>query len=73
MGYAWIGVTCAKSILNQGNVYYGGTAVSSYMGTGSYRLVAHEVGHNFGAEHTADGKFHSLHFTPILHKSIKHW
>jgi len=42
VGLAWIGVLCDKSY---------GTGVSSYH-TGNWKTVAHEIGHNFGAQHT---------------------
>jgi len=49
VGLAWVGVLCS---------YASGTGVSnyinpstSYYGTGTWETMAHEVGHNFGANH----------------------
>ncbi|CAE6430635.1 unnamed protein product [Rhizoctonia solani] len=50
VGVAWLGQVCnTKSSGNQGNVV-SGTAVST-AGRTEWQVVAHEIGHNFGAIH----------------------
>ncbi|EUC65568.1 reprolysin family zinc metalloprotease [Rhizoctonia solani AG-3 Rhs1AP] len=50
VGVAWLGQLCnTKSSGNQGNVV-SGTAVST-AGRTEWQVVAHEIGHNFGAIH----------------------
>jgi hypothetical protein len=57
VGLAWIGVTCIKSSNSDGSGgYFSGTGVSTYLkGSDGYRVTAHEIGHNFNAQHEADG------------------
>eukprot|EP01117_Protostelium_nocturnum_P010039 TRINITY_DN357_c0_g1_i1.p1 TRINITY_DN357_c0_g1~~TRINITY_DN357_c0_g1_i1.p1 ORF type:complete len:1143 (-),score=409.41 TRINITY_DN357_c0_g1_i1:110-3538(-) len=57
VGLAWIGVLCTSTTRNQGNgQWVSGTGVSSYLSSSqAWKIMAHEVGHNFGSQHTNVG------------------
>jgi hypothetical protein len=56
VGVAWLNTLCQKTAFSQtdqsmGQVYVSGTGVSAAGGTGAWRVVAHEIGHNWGSVH----------------------
>jgi hypothetical protein len=57
VGLAWLGVTCMTNSVNGGSSgWFSGTGVSTYLsGSDGYRVLAHEVGHNFNAQHEQEG------------------
>ncbi|KAJ3228030.1 hypothetical protein HK099_007311 [Clydaea vesicula] len=50
VGVAWLSMLCAKNQLQSGNQFVSGTGVSSIVPL-EWKVVAHEIGHNFGAIH----------------------
>ncbi|ORY26309.1 Metallo-peptidase family M12-domain-containing protein [Naematelia encephala] len=50
VGVAWLGTLCETSASQQTGSTVSGTAVSTYSAT-EWSLIAHEIGHNFGAIH----------------------
>ena len=50
MGVAWLGTLCQSSASLQSGSYVSGTAVSTATRT-EWSLIAHEIGHGFGAIH----------------------
>ncbi|KAG0049527.1 hypothetical protein BGZ83_005713 [Gryganskiella cystojenkinii] len=50
LGIAWTKALCQANALSQGNQYTAGTGVSS-ISPNEWMVVAHEVGHGFGANH----------------------
>lgn len=53
VGMAWTGQVCNRSIRKQSNGYVSGTAVISDCDN-MYVVIAHELGHSFGAIHDCD-------------------
>lgn len=50
VGVAWLGTVCQTSSTRQGSSYVSGTGVSTALQT-EWPLIAHEIGHGFGAIH----------------------
>ena len=50
VGIAWLGTVCALDVSQSGNTFITAAAVSSASLT-EWSTVAHEIGHNFGAQH----------------------
>jgi hypothetical protein len=50
VGVAWLGTLCTQRAQGQGDSVVSGTAVST-AGRTEWQVVAHEIGHNFGAIH----------------------
>ncbi|ORX92127.1 zincin [Basidiobolus meristosporus CBS 931.73] len=50
VGVAWLDQACVTSTKRQNNDYVSGTGVSSATAM-EWKVVAHEIGHNFGAKH----------------------
>lgn len=49
VGVAWLGTLCMTAVSNQASDgFVSGTAVST-AGRAEWQVVAHEIGHNFGA------------------------
>lgn len=53
VGMAWTGQVCNRSIRKQSNGYVSGTAIISDCDN-MYVVIAHELGHSFGAIHDCD-------------------
>eukprot|EP01129_Flabellula_baltica_P008673 TRINITY_DN3474_c0_g1_i1.p1 TRINITY_DN3474_c0_g1~~TRINITY_DN3474_c0_g1_i1.p1 ORF type:complete len:925 (-),score=184.87 TRINITY_DN3474_c0_g1_i1:1550-4282(-) len=52
IGLAWLGVTCMTNTVSQSSSKISGAGVSNYLtGANGYRVIAHETGHNFNAQH----------------------
>ncbi|KAG6831626.1 hypothetical protein H0H92_008703 [Tricholoma furcatifolium] len=50
VGIAWLGTLCQQSATESSSQFVSGTAVST-AGRTEWQVVAHEIGHNFGAIH----------------------
>ncbi|ORX98966.1 zincin [Basidiobolus meristosporus CBS 931.73] len=50
VGVAWVDQTCTTTTLTKDTQFVSGTGVSSRTST-EWQVVAHEIGHNFGAPH----------------------
>lgn len=58
VGVAWLGTLCQTSSNKQdGNQVVSGTGVSSFSKT-EWNLIAHEIGHGFGAIHDVSWLMH---------------
>eukprot|EP01098_Paradermamoeba_levis_P014862 TRINITY_DN7295_c0_g1_i1.p1 TRINITY_DN7295_c0_g1~~TRINITY_DN7295_c0_g1_i1.p1 ORF type:complete len:442 (-),score=110.47 TRINITY_DN7295_c0_g1_i1:4-1329(-) len=56
VGLAWTGVPCLTDGFAQGADYVNGAGVSSWLsGANGWRVTCHEIGHNMGAGHAAEG------------------
>ncbi|GFZ46899.1 Disintegrin and metalloproteinase domain-containing protein B [Saitozyma sp. JCM 24511] len=54
VGVAWLGTLCQQSATQQSTSYVSGTGISTATKT-EWSLVAHEIGHGFGAIHDCTG------------------
>jgi hypothetical protein len=50
VGIAWLGMLCSQTTISQGNQFVSGTGVSAIVPV-EWKVIAHEIGHNFGAIH----------------------
>ncbi|RKP09451.1 Metallo-peptidase family M12B Reprolysin-like-domain-containing protein, partial [Thamnocephalis sphaerospora] len=55
IGVAWLGALCQTTSLTQGAEVVSGTGVSSIT-KDEWKVIAHEIGHNFGAQHDCTNK-----------------
>jgi hypothetical protein len=50
VGIAWLGMLCSQNTQSQGGQFVSGTGVSAIVPV-EWKVIAHEIGHNFGAIH----------------------
>jgi hypothetical protein len=55
VGVAWLDAICQTDVEHQGENYVSGTGVSS-QGQTEWNVIAHEVGHGFGAIHDVSSR-----------------